>query len=246
MENTNFLPLTELALASHNSKKQAEFARMFAAEGLNITVLSAADLNLPEPEETEDTFAGNALLKASAAAKFTGKPALADDSGIVVPALSGTEFKGKKLEEYPGIYSARLMIGDDGEKVKTLGMERIQEALDAKGEYVNRSAYFVCVLAVVLPNGTGIVVEGKTEGTIVWPVRGTGGFGYDPFFVPNDVPKDNPLYGKTFGEMTSEEKGEFSHRDRAFKALLEHPDFVEFLEAQAVSQPPELEEPVQP
>lgn len=185
----------KLVLATHNKGKVAEIGAMMKPFG--ITVLSAADLNLPEPDETENTFMGNALLKAHAAAKIAGIPALADDSGLCVNALNGD----------PGIYSARWA---GPEKDFTLAMQRVENELAGKAD---RSAYFIAVLALAWPDGHAETAEGRVTGNLVWPARGTGGFGYDPMFVPDGD-------DKTFGEMPPEGKKKYSHRARAFDALI--------------------------
>ena len=184
----------QLVLASHNRGKLKEFDALLA--GLNIQVLSAADLGLDEPEETGSTFVDNALLKARAAMESTGLPALADDSGLAVNALGGD----------PGIYSARWAgPGKDF----AAAMVRVNAALGASSD---RTAAFIAVLALVWPDGSHHVVEGRVDGILCWPPRGTGGFGYDPMFMP----EGNNL---TFGEMTADEKRKLSHRARALDLL---------------------------
>lgn len=189
-------PIQKLVLATHNAGKVAEIGAMLAP--LGIHVVSAADLNLPEPDETEATFAGNALLKARAAVAVSGLPALADDSGLCVNALNGD----------PGIYSARW-AGPD--KDFPMAMRRVHDAL---GDAADRSAYFTCVLALAYPDGAEHVFDGRVTGQLVWPARGTGGFGYDPMFVPDGDER-------TFGEMTPADKKRYSHRARAFAALMD-------------------------
>ncbi len=159
---------------------------------------SAAELNLPEPEETGSTFAENAALKAEVAAQGSGKPALADDSGLAVSALNGD----------PGIYSARW-AGPD--KDFTLAMEKVHEAL---GDSADRSAAFMCVMALAWADGHTEIFEGRVEGTIIWPPRGGKGFGYDPIFIPEG-------YDVTFAEMEPDEKQKISHRARAFEKLVQ-------------------------
>jgi XTP/dITP diphosphohydrolase len=183
-----------LVLASHNRGKLKEFDALLS--GLNIQVLSAADLGLDEPEETGLTFVDNALLKARAAMLATGLPALADDSGLAVNSLGGD----------PGIYSARWA---GPSKDFAAAMARVNEALGAASD---RSAAFITVLALVWPDGSLHVVEGRVDGILCWPPRGTGGFGYDPMFMP----EGSPL---TFGEMTAEQKRKLSHRARALDLL---------------------------
>lgn len=184
-----------LVIASHNSGKVREIAdllRPFAVE-----VVSAADLGLPEPEETGTTFAANSELKARAAAAGSGLPALADDSGIAVSALGGE----------PGVLSARW-AGPDRDF--GAAMARVHEAL---GNSPDRSARFVCVLTLAWPDGHVESFEGTVEGTIVWPPRGERGFGYDPIFVPNG-------HDITFGEMDPDAKHRISHRAFAFRKLI--------------------------
>lgn len=185
-----------LIVASHNQGKVAEIRHLLAPFG--ITVQSAADLDLPEPEETEDSFAGNAKLKALAAAQAANLPALSDDSGLAVHALGGA----------PGIYSARWAgPGKDF----AVAMERVQSEL---ADSADRSAAFVCALCLAWPDGHTEVFEGRVEGTITWPMRGERGFGYDPIFVPQG-------HAITFAEMEPEAKHAMSHRARAFAQMVE-------------------------
>lgn len=185
----------KLVIASHNAGKVREIADLLAPFG--VDVVSAGDLNLPEPEETGATFIDNALLKAHAAATASGLPALADDSGLAVTALDGA----------PGIYSARW-AGPD--KNFMMAMEQIEELLRGKED---RSAQFVCALALAWPDGHAEVVEGTVAGGIVWPPRGDQGFGYDPIFVPSDEEV-------TFAEMEPVCKHTMSHRAEAFQKLV--------------------------
>ena len=185
----------KLVIASHNEGKVRELAELFAPFG--IECVSAASLGLPEPEETGESFADNAKLKAMAAAQGSGLPALADDSGLEVTALGGA----------PGIHSARWGGSD---KDFGLAMARVNQAL-AKGS--DGHANFTCVLAIASPDGSVALSEGKVFGTVVWPPRGTRGFGYDPIFVPDG-------YDETFGEMDPELKNRLSHRMRAFEKLM--------------------------
>ncbi|HWM30497.1 MAG TPA: RdgB/HAM1 family non-canonical purine NTP pyrophosphatase [Methyloceanibacter sp.] len=185
----------KLVIASHNEGKVRELAELFAPFG--IECVSAASLGLPEPEETGESFADNAKLKAMAAAQGSGLPALADDSGLEVTALGGA----------PGIHSARWGGSD---KDFGLAMARVNQAL-AKGS--DGHANFTCVLAIASPEGSVTVSEGKVFGTVVWPPRGTRGFGYDPIFVPDG-------YDETFGEMDPDLKNRLSHRMRAFEKLM--------------------------
>jgi len=186
-----------LVVASHNSGKVREIAALLAP--LGVEAVSAASLGLPEPEETETTFAGNAALKARVAAEASGLPALADDSGLEVFALDGA----------PGVYSARWA---GPAKDFAVAMERVQDELVARGA-ADFSARFVCALALAEPGGSVDVFEGEARGRIVFPARGLQGFGYDPIFEPEG-------HARTFGEMSHEEKLPLTHRARAFEKLL--------------------------
>ncbi|MEQ1619555.1 MAG: RdgB/HAM1 family non-canonical purine NTP pyrophosphatase [Terricaulis sp.] len=186
-----------LVVASHNAGKVREIAALLAP--LGVEAVSAAELGLPEPEETEASFVGNAALKARAAGEATGLPALADDSGLEVFALGGD----------PGIYSARW-AGE--ERDFGMAMERVWEELRALGGG-DRSARFVCVLALARPGEEIRCFEGEARGAIVWPPRGEEGFGYDPIFQPIG-------HDRTFGEMRHDEKLPLTHRARAFEKLL--------------------------
>lgn len=185
-----------LLAATHNNGKVSELKDLFEPYGFQV--VSALELGLDEPEETEATFAGNALLKARAAMRATGLPALSDDSGLAVTALGGE----------PGIYSARW-AGEPRDFYRA--MERVEEALKASGSK-DRSAKFVCALAVAWPDGQEAVFEGEVLGTLVWPPRGTRGFGYDPVFVADGETI-------TFGEMDPGRKHAMSHRADAVKKL---------------------------
>ncbi len=189
--------IKRLVVASHNEGKVREIGELLAP--LGIVPVSAGSLGLPEPDETEQTFAGNALLKARAAAQASGMTALADDSGLEVFALDGA----------PGIYSARWSGPDKDFK---LAMEKVERALAAKGA-ADRGARFVCALALVRPDGAERVFEGEVRGALVWPPRGDKGFGYDPMFVPEGG-------ALTFGEMAPDAKHAISHRARAFEKLV--------------------------
>jgi len=197
-----------LVIATHNPGKLAEMRELLAPHG--VEAVSAGDLGLAEPEETGDSFAANARIKASAAAKAAALPAFADDSGIVVDALDGA----------PGIYSARW-AGEN--KDFTATMSRIERLLQERGatREQQRSAHFVSALCVAWPDGHLEEVEARVDGTLVWPPRGTAGFGYDPMFLPDG-------HSRTFGEMSSIEKHGLpplgkglSHRARAFVKLAE-------------------------
>jgi XTP/dITP diphosphohydrolase len=186
-------PFEKLVIASHNKGKLREIDALIAPFG--ILALSAGDLGVEEPEETEATFIGNALLKARASAKATGLPALADDSGLEVSALDGA----------PGIYSARW-AGEPRDFYAA--MAEVEHQLIATGS-PDRSARFVCVLALVLPDGSEQVFEGFVSGQMVYPPRGSLGFGYDPVFIATGQTQ-------TFGEMDPDKKHAMSHRADAF------------------------------
>ena len=198
----------KVVIATHNSGKLVEMRDLLAPFGLQA--VSAAELSLPEPEETGVSFAENAAIKARAASEATGLPAFADDSGICIEALGGE----------PGIYSARWA---GPEKDFDRAMRHIEELLQAKGAVapVQRKAWFVSALTVAWPDGHLAEVEGRVDGTLVWPPRGPAGFGYDPMFLPEGETR-------TFGEMSREEKHGLpplgrglSHRARAFVALVD-------------------------
>jgi len=183
-----------LVIASHNKGKVREIAELLGAHVAHFP--SAGDLNLPEPDETETTFIGNAELKARAAAAASNLPALADDSGLVVPALGGA----------PGIYSARWAgPGKDF----AVAMERVETELGDR----DPSAYFVCALSLAWPDGHVESVEGRIHGRLTFPGRGEKGFGYDPIFIAEgrDI---------TFAEMDPDEKHSISHRADAFAQLV--------------------------
>jgi XTP/dITP diphosphohydrolase len=183
-----------LVVASHNPGKVREIGDLLRPFGFKA--VSAGELGLPEPEETGTTFLENAELKARAAALAARLPALADDSGLVVPALGGA----------PGVYSARWA---GPEKDFRVAMERVQREL---GGSPDRRACFICALAMAWPDGHVESFEGRVDGTLVWPPRGSRGFGYDPMFLP----EGGTL---TFGEMEPEAKHKISHRARAFAQL---------------------------
>src|SRR6478609_5055389 len=198
----------KLVIATHNPGKLAEMRELLAPHG--VEAISAGELGLGEPEETGDTFRANAAIKALAAAKAAQLPAFADDSGLVVDALDGA----------PGIYSARW-AGET--KDFSVAMTRIERLLHERGATSadKRKAHFVSALCVAWPDGHLQEVEGRVDGTLVWPPRGTAGFGYDPAFLPDG-------HTRTFGEMTSVEKHGLpplglglSHRARAFVKLAE-------------------------
>ncbi len=184
-----------LVIASHNAGKVREIAELLAPFGTEV--VSAAALGLAEPEETAASFAGNARLKAEAAAAASGLPALADDSGLCVSGLGGA----------PGIYSARWA---GPAKDFALAMRRVEQAL---GERPDRRAHFVCALALATPGQPTRIFEGRVEGRLVFPPRGGRGFGYDPIFVADGE-------SQSFGEMDPEKKHAMSHRARAFALLV--------------------------
>ncbi len=186
----------KLVAATHNPGKARELAALLDGR---FEVLAAGALGLPEPDETEMTFAGNALLKARHAAELSGQIALADDSGLSVAALDGA----------PGIYSARWAgPGKDF----ALAMDKVAERLEETGSE-DRAAWFTCALAVAWPDGgPAVVVQGEVHGTLTFPPRGDKGFGYDPIFVPEG-------HDQTFGEMEPAAKDGMSHRAIAFAKL---------------------------
>ena len=190
----------KLVIASHNAGKVREIRALLAPYG--IQPISAAALDLPEPEETGTTFATNALLKAVSACDLSGLPALADDSGLCVEALGGE----------PGVYTANWAETGNG-RDWTLAMQKVEDRLQALGPGVSRRAHFVCTLALRWPDGSDALFEGRVEGTLVWPPRGERGFGYDPVFVPDG-------YAETFGEMDPDKKHAISHRADAFAKLV--------------------------
>ena len=186
-----------LVIATHNAGKMREIKALFSGFGINI--LSASELGLDEPDETDTSFIGNALLKARAAAMSAGQPALADDSGLCVTALDGA----------PGIYSARWA---GPKRDFSLAMTAVETAL-AKTGNGDSGAEFVCALALVWPDGYEVCVEGRVKGQITFPPRGKHGFGYDPIFQPDG-------YQMSFGEMDPDAKHAISHRADAFAQLL--------------------------
>ncbi len=186
---------TRLVLASHNRGKLVEIAELLRP--LGIEAISAGALGLPEPDETEPDFAGNARLKARAAASASGSAALADDSGFCLAALGGA----------PGVLSARWA---GPEKDFSAAMARVNASLGATAD---RRAWFVAALALAWPDGTTATYIGRVDGEAVWPPRGGRGFGYDPMFLPAREPR-------TFGEMEPARKHAISHRARAFAQLV--------------------------
>ena len=190
----------KLVVATHNQGKLEEIADLLSPFG--ITLSSNADHGLPEPEETETTFVGNARIKAHAAAKATGLPALADDSGIEVDALNGA----------PGVYTADWSETSHGRDF-VMAMTRTWNELEAKNAAYPRTARFCSTLVLAWPDGHDEVFPGVMEGQVVWPMRGNQGHGYDPIFQPNG-------YDITCGEMDRWEKNKISHRADAFAKLV--------------------------
>jgi XTP/dITP diphosphohydrolase len=188
-------PGAKLVAATHNPGKAVEIAALLDGR---FTLVSAAELGLPEPDETEATFVGNALLKARAAADRSGLIAIADDSGLSVAALDGA----------PGIYSARWA---GPAKDFAMAMAKVEERLEETGSD-DRASWFTSALAVAWPNGPTVVVEGRIDGQLTFPPRGDQGFGYDPIFIADG-------HAITFGEMAPAAKDAISHRALAFAKL---------------------------
>jgi len=198
----------KIVVASHNEGKLREFADLMAPFGFEAK--SAKEYGLLEPDETGTTFEENAYIKAYAAAKATGLPALSDDSGLCVDALDGA----------PGVYTANWAETPDGSRDFGMAMQRTEVALQEVGaaEPAQRTGRFVAVICLAFPDGEAEYYRGEAEGTLVWPPRGALGFGYDPVFLPNG-------FDKTFGEMSAEQKHGWkpgqptalSHRARAFQ-----------------------------
>jgi len=194
-----------LVIASHNKGKVAEIRALLKPFG--IEPVSAGDLGLPEPAETGTTFAENALIKAHASASASGLPALADDSGLCVAALDGA----------PGVYTAdwaekQSYEGGPG-RDWYMAMGKVEGKLAELGPDTERSACFVCTLALAWPDGHAELFEGRVQGQLVWPPRGLRGFGYDPVFVANGM-------DQTFAEIDPDEKHRISHRAKAFAKLV--------------------------
>jgi len=189
-----------LVVATHNQGKLEEIADLLAPFG--VQVKGAKELNLPEPDETETTFVGNARIKAHAAAQATGLPALSDDSGITIDALGGA----------PGVYTADWAATPNGRDF-VMAMTRTHDELQAINAPHPRLAQFRCTLVLAWPDGHDEVFEGVMPGQVVWPMRGDQGHGYDPIFQPDG-------YDITFGEMDRWEKNKISHRADAFKKFV--------------------------
>lgn len=190
----------KLVIATHNKGKLEEIQDLLKPYG--IEVVGAAELGLAEPDETEDTFVGNARIKAHAAAQATGLPALADDSGIEIEALDNA----------PGVYTADWAETPNGRDF-VMAMQRSHDALEARNAPHPRLARFCCTLVLAWPDGHDEVFPGVMAGQVVWPMRGALGHGYDPIFMPDG-------YDITCGEMDRWEKNRISHRGDAFKKLV--------------------------
>ncbi len=202
---TRKLDRSRLVIATHNAGKLKEMHALLAPYG--VECVSAADLGLPEPEETGITFVENARLKAHAAARAAQLPALADDSGLSVAALGGR----------PGVYTAdwaerQWFEGEPG-RDWFMAMGKVEGLLCQLGPDADRSCWFTSVLAIAWPDGEDAVYEGEAHGAFSWPPRGTMGFGYDPVFVPQG-------HTMTYAELTPEEKHRISHRAKAFEKLV--------------------------
>lgn len=189
-----------LLIATHNKGKLEEIERLLAP--YDVRVVSAADHNLPEPDETEETFVGNARIKAHAAAQATGLPALSDDSGIEIEALGGR----------PGVHTADWAETPRGRDFQ-IAMQRTWDELERIDAPHPRRARFCCTLVLAWPDGHDEVFPGQMTGQIVWPMRGDQGHGYDPIFQPDG-------FSETFGEMERFQKNRISHRADAFRQLV--------------------------
>lgn len=191
---------SRLLVATHNAGKLEELQQLFAPYG--VDVVGAAEMKLEEPEETENTFEGNARIKARAAVAATGLPALADDSGIMVDALDGA----------PGVYTADWAETPNGRDF-LMAMTKTHDKLEAVNAPHPRRASFNATMVLAWPDGHEEIFVGKVSGTLVWPIRGRTGHGYDPMFQPDG-------YDKTFAEMEPSEKNRISHRADAFEKLI--------------------------
>ena len=191
----------KLVIATHNAGKLREIRELLAPYG--IECLGAAELDLPEPEETGNSFVDNAELKARQAADLSGLPALADDSGLSVDALHGM----------PGIFSARWAEDETGNRDFARAMERVNREVTEAGEDAGHDAHVVCALSLAWPDGNIETFEGKVHGTLTWPPRGDRGFGYDPVFVATGM-------DQTFAEIDPADKHAISHRADAFRQLV--------------------------
>jgi XTP/dITP diphosphohydrolase len=192
----HFSDIKKLLIATHNDGKAKEIKALLSPYIGDFA--TSGELGLSEPEEKGSTFAENAIIKAVESARQSGLPALADDSGLSVTALGGE----------PGIFSARWA---GPERDFNMAMEKVNNEL---GDTKDRSASFICVLALALPEGEVETFEGRVDGDIIWPQRGNNGFGYDPVFIPRG-------FDRTFAEMSADEKYSMSHRSNAFKCLID-------------------------
>ena len=190
----------KLVIATHNAGKLIEISDLLTPFGIAVT--SAGELGLQEPVEDQDTFAGNARIKAHFAAKASGMPALSDDSGITVDALGGA----------PGVYTADWAETPNGRDFP-MAMAKVWDLLETKSAPEPRTAAFNCTLCLAWPDGHDEVFEGRVDGRLVWPMRGEHGFGFDPIFLPNGE-------ALTFGEMEAARKKDISHRADAFAKLV--------------------------
>ena len=189
------MTLSEVVFASHNAGKIKEIKELLQPFGINVK--SALDMELPDVEETGSTFAENSLLKSQTIAELTGLPCIADDSGLCVDALNGA----------PGVYSARYAPNRDFDK----GMEKLLAEM-AQSPNKSRKAHFSCVISLAFPNGGYELFEGRVDGYIAAEKQGSGGFGYDPLFIPDG-------FAKSFAQMSKDEKNQVSHRGRAVEKL---------------------------
>lgn len=191
---------SRILIATHNAGKLEEMQQLFAPHG--ITVVGAAEMDLAEPEETESTFVGNARIKAQAAVDATGLPALADDSGIEVDGLDGA----------PGVYTADWAETPNGRDF-LMAMTKTHDLLEERGAPHPRKARFCATFVLIWPDGHEEIFAGTVDGTLVWPIRGKLGHGYDPMFQPDG-------YDITFAEMGADQKNKISHRADAFAKLM--------------------------
>ena len=189
-----------ILIATHNAGKLEEMEQLFRPFG--VAVVGAAEMNLPEPKETETTFLGNARIKAHAAARATGLPALSDDSGIEVEALDNA----------PGVFTADWAETPNGRDF-VIAMTKTHQMLEERGAPHPRRARFRATLVLAWPDGHEEVFDGRVNGTLVWPMRGQTGHGYDPMFQPDG-------FDATFAEMPASEKNRISHRANAFEKLI--------------------------
>ena len=189
-----------VVIATHNQGKLLEISALFSK--FNLNVISVSNFNLKEPKETEDTFIGNARIKAHFAAKNSNFISLSDDSGIMVDGLNGA----------PGVYTADWATTEDGRDFNH-AMTRVWTLLEKNKIASPRTAHFICVLCLAWPDGHDEVFEGKVSGKITWPMRGKNGFGFDPIFIPDG-------HKETFGEMNQDKKHKMSHRSIAFGKLV--------------------------